>query len=1166
VDASSATDNIYMYYGNSSAADGQAATSVWDSNFQAVWHNQTTSGTQNDSTSNANNGTLNGAVTTGATGQIDGALSFAGTATTSNDNNAVQITSSTGLKTLNRDFTTSFWFNLPSTVSSGNPSFVTTGQSGFAVGIASGTSKLSVFESGIAIITPGCNYSINQQSYVTVVIGTGATATYTIYLNGTSCATGTLTNTFSDSSSNPLIGKDRTSPNINGVIDEVRISNTSRSAAWIAVSYKSENNTFNTFASEEQEYPSSGTLTSSIFDTEFTAGAAWGTLTYNATTPSNTSVSVKARTSNSSSMTGATAFSSCTAITSGSDISSNSCVTDSHRYIQYQISLANTDSVSTPTFQDVSIAFSTYDADAPSISLTALTPDPNSDNTPTLSGTATESIGTLSNVQFQMDAVSGSWSSCTADDGSFDEATETFTCTPSALSDGSHTMYVRATDSNSNTTASGSESSDSFTIDATAPTSIDLDSPGNNSYTNSERPTFKWKATTDATAGLSKYVLEIDNPSLGSGQASGDFTIDDIPVSRTTDYETNKYLIHYENFSDSDSTNNYISVYTKSSTEWSTDSNSGQNDGKLREGKISWKVKARDSVGNETSSSRTLFVDRSSPKIEFTQVNDTPFSSSNFSTTDKTPTLYGKITDSLAGGDSSQAQDENGPKIASGPKQVEIKIEKKEGLTYKLHTLYTINMDKPWYSCDNKEVSDNSKQKCDKYLPFEYTPKENLELGTYKITLAGKDKADNTSTESSFTLNITTLAQITTQEEKKIIEEEIKPLAPEQKEKVKEELEITKPVEPSALEKTGEKIAQTSKNIFNTTGNIIGSIFNGIGQGVKFSVDTTGKALAFVGDKTGQALVFVGRTTSNTLATLYNGTQSILASVGQGIGSGANAVGQGLAYAGEKIGQGISTVAQGTGSLLASIGQGIGKTGKAIGDGYNQLANNAPGVAKTILTGIGNGVSTTANFIASATNTVATTTATIAQNTASIIGNIASSIASTTSTIAQNTGKAIANATGTAVTTTITLAKNTGSAIASATQKGINSTKSGIANLAFTVGERTDDISHGVGSAIIKIGYLFVPEPTKISNVTAVVLSPTSVRITWETNHPANGKVNWGYDDGIYEFEDQTDKRTGKHEFVLKNLKPDTEYHYEVMSQNRNYVYDANRKFQTPAK
>jgi len=91
-------------------------------------------------------------------------------------------------------------------------------------------------------------------------------------------------------------------------------------------------------------------------------------------------------------------------------------------------------------------------------------------------------------------------------------------------------------------------------------------------------------------------------------------------------------------------------------------------------------------------------------------------------------------------------------------------------------------------------------------------------------------------------------------------------------------------------------------------------------------------------------------------------------------------------------------------------------------------------------------------------------------------------------------------------------------------------------------------------------------EDTKISNVEATALSPTSVKVSWKTNHPANGKVNWGHDDGIYKFELQESKRTTEHEFTLTNLQPDTEYHYEVMSQNKNYVYDANRKFKTTAK
>ena len=97
----------------------------------------------------------------------------------------------------------------------------------------------------------------------------------------------------------------------------------------------------------------------------------------------------------------------------------------------------------------------------------------------------------------------------------------------------------------------------------------------------------------------------------------------------------------------------------------------------------------------------------------------------------------------------------------------------------------------------------------------------------------------------------------------------------------------------------------------------------------------------------------------------------------------------------------------------------------------------------------------------------------------------------------------------------------------------------------------------------MKFGYLFVNEPTKIANVQVATLSPTSVKISWQTNHPANGKVNWGLDT-TYSFDVQTDKRTTYHEFTLTSLEPDTEYQFEVMSQNKNYVYDANRTFKTP--
>jgi len=115
-------------------------------------------------------------------------------------------------------------------------------------------------------------------------------------------------------------------------------------------------------------YSSSGTLTSSIFDSGYSTN--WGTMSWTATTPSNTSLTMKVRTSSSPTMSGATDFSSCDSITLGADISSNNCVSEGNRYIQYYATLANTDSLSTPTLQDVTISFAaasiTIEASSPS--------------------------------------------------------------------------------------------------------------------------------------------------------------------------------------------------------------------------------------------------------------------------------------------------------------------------------------------------------------------------------------------------------------------------------------------------------------------------------------------------------------------------------------------------------------------------------------------------------------------------------------------------------------------------------------------------------------------------------------------------------------------------------------------------------------------------------
>ncbi len=114
-------------------------------------------------------------------------------------------------------------------------------------------------------------------------------------------------------------------------------------------------------------------------------------------------------------------------------------------------------------------AYWIFDANPPNITVDSIS-TPTANTLLPITGSAVESSEVVSAVQYQMEVTSGSWSSCTASDGTFDEASETFTCTPAtALGEGAHIMYIRATDSDSYTTADADLTTVNFTVDTTAP-------------------------------------------------------------------------------------------------------------------------------------------------------------------------------------------------------------------------------------------------------------------------------------------------------------------------------------------------------------------------------------------------------------------------------------------------------------------------------------------------------------------------------------------------------------------------------------------------------------------------------------------------------------------------------------------------------------------------
>jgi len=148
---------------------------------------------------------------------------------------------------------------------------------------------------------------------------------------------------------------------------------------------------------QNSTYLASGTFVSSIVDTE--ANATFDTMSWTETVPTGTTLTVKARTSNSASMTGATAWSSCDVLTNGADITANNCVNDTDRYIQYQLSMSTTNPAASPIVKDVTINYTGYPANESFVSSAFNSEDP----TNVVGDIAwTETVPTGTDLKFQI--------------------------------------------------------------------------------------------------------------------------------------------------------------------------------------------------------------------------------------------------------------------------------------------------------------------------------------------------------------------------------------------------------------------------------------------------------------------------------------------------------------------------------------------------------------------------------------------------------------------------------------------------------------------------------------------------------------------------------------------------------------------------------------------
>jgi hypothetical protein len=266
---SSATDTVlYLYYGNSTATSQQFPTGVWDANFMSVWHlNATSGGTDaiRDSTSTGNHGTNQTIPTFGAAGKIGNAITLDGV----NNYISTKIQLSPAPPQV---FTESLWFKTTNPVS--RKMFGSeTRQTGNTLDSERWDRQLYIGTGGYVI---GGVY--NESSDTVYWVKTGSTendgawhyaaltfdsSTIRLYVDGSYIGQNTsglaevgpeywrMGGTKLAGGSWPYV---TTSGNFTGSLDEVQLSNSVRSAQWIATEYANQNSpsTFYSVGNEEQ--------------------------------------------------------------------------------------------------------------------------------------------------------------------------------------------------------------------------------------------------------------------------------------------------------------------------------------------------------------------------------------------------------------------------------------------------------------------------------------------------------------------------------------------------------------------------------------------------------------------------------------------------------------------------------------------------------------------------------------------------------------------------------------------------------------------------------------------------------------------------------------------------------------------------------------------------
>jgi len=260
--------DIYMYYGSCSVNTDQSTTATWNSNYEAVWHmnndpNGDVANSVLESTSNAFHGTPSGGMTSAdlVTGPVGLSLDFDGT------DDYIDIPSGSPLLQNLSKYTLSAWVHKDV---NGVFAFISVEGNGVATNRSRGNLDSYTGErwrgagrapdsGGQIAITSVGSLSSSTWYYLTAVVDVSGD-NIILYQDGVAIGTTGTANFPNASTDNTVAGEaalaaedNGSGQNLNGKMDEVRISSGALSADWIKTEYDNQDDPSSFYSMGEEE-------------------------------------------------------------------------------------------------------------------------------------------------------------------------------------------------------------------------------------------------------------------------------------------------------------------------------------------------------------------------------------------------------------------------------------------------------------------------------------------------------------------------------------------------------------------------------------------------------------------------------------------------------------------------------------------------------------------------------------------------------------------------------------------------------------------------------------------------------------------------------------------------------------------------------------------------